>query len=297
MKATLPHRARYSRLLAFAVVIGCSASYAMAADMPEPPREDWDFTVGIGAQSAPSYLGAKTHEVDAVPVISMDYKDTFFASTQDGIGYNLINSNGWKAGPIGRYTDSRDENDKDSFHIGGHHTTALNGLGDVNGTIELGGFVEYEKHDWDSTVEVRQGINGHKGLVADLSTEYTHDIHPNFYDGDPPLILTIGPRATLVDASFNRSYFEVNADQSVRSGLPEYIPGGGLLSYGLNSSLTLPLSEKVMTTLVANYSRLDGDAADSPLVKQRGSAKQSTVGFFVTYNFGYGAPYHETQRP
>jgi outer membrane scaffolding protein for murein synthesis (MipA/OmpV family) len=275
--------------VALVITSGAVAGSAMAAESLEPPRQDWNVTVGMGTMVEPSYLGADNHRVTAVPVLSVEYKDDFFASTQDGVGYNYINRGGWKFGPIGRYVDSRDENDKDFFHIGGPRTQALRGLGNVPGTVELGGFVEYESDSksWDSTVELRQGINGHKGMVADFSSEYTHDIHENFYRGDPPMIVTIGPRATVVDAMYNKSYFEVNADQSAASGLPQYTPGGGLLSYGLNSSLTVPLSESVMTTFVANYSRLGGDAADSPLVDQRGSADQASFGLFLTYGFGY----------
>lgn len=280
-------RGLQSRNVMCALAVCCLATSAMAADMPVQTPKDWDITLGMGAQSAPAYLGSKTYEFYAVPVVALDYKDTVYISTQDGLGWNALNDNGWKAGPIARYADSRDQDDKNLFHIGGPHTDALHGLGGVNGTVEVGGFVDYEKHDWDSTVEVRQGINGHKGMIADFSTNYTHDIHDNFYDGDPPLIITIGPRATVVDAMYNKSYFEVNPSQSAASGLSQYTPGGGLLSYGLNTSLSVPLSEEIMTTFVANYSRLSGDAADSPLVKERGSANQTTVGLFLTYNFGY----------
>jgi|GEM_PF-5416035 len=30
-----------------------------------------------------------------------------------------------------------------------------------------------------------------------------------------------------------------------------------------------------------------GDAADSPLVQQRGSENQATMGIFLSYSFGY----------
>ncbi len=195
----------------FVIVTGwCVPS--LADDLPEPPRKDWDFTVGVGTQYEPSYLGAKSYEFTAVPVVGVDYKDTFFASTQDGIGWNVINTNGWKVGPIARYVDSRDQDDKSFFHIGGPRTSALHGLGTVSGTVEVGGFAEFEKHGLDSTIEVRQGVNGHEGLVVDLNANYTHDIHHSFYEGDPPLIFTLGPRLTIVDATFNKSYFEVNSE-------------------------------------------------------------------------------------
>ena len=287
---TLSHRDSLRRAIAGAVACAFVAGWGApvrADELPEPPREDWDFTVGLGAQYEPSYLGAKSYEFTAVPLLGVDYKDTFFASTQDGVGWNVINQNGWKVGPIARYVDSRDQEDRDFFHIGGPRTSALRGLGTVGGTIEVGGFAEFEKHGLDSTIEVRQGVNGHEGLVVDLSSNYTHNIQHSFYDGDPPLIFTIGPRMTIVDAMYNKSYFEVNAEQSAASGLSQYTPGGGVLSYGLNSSLTVPLSEHLATTFELNYSQLVGDAADAPLVKERGTENQVTSGIFLTYEFGF----------
>jgi MipA family protein len=52
---------------------------------------------------------------------------------------------------------------------------ALNGLGDVNATYEVGGFVEYFPVDWvRARVEVRRGFGGSDGVFADASTDFTY---------------------------------------------------------------------------------------------------------------------------
>jgi outer membrane scaffolding protein for murein synthesis (MipA/OmpV family) len=45
----------------------------------------------------------------------------------------------------------------------------------------------------------------------------------------------------------------------------------------------MPITDKIAVTTVANYGRLVGSAAGSPVVKQGGSANQFFGGLFVTY--------------
>jgi hypothetical protein len=73
---------------------------------------------------------------------------------------NLVNYDGFKAGPIARYRFGRDEDDNN----------ALDGLGDVNDSIELGGFLKYEIGIWSAGLTVAQDVaGGHEGLVAEAT--------------------------------------------------------------------------------------------------------------------------------
>ena len=271
-----------STFLSAAVVIGVSP--AIAADNVSP--HGWQADVGAGAIYAPAFQGSNDYQFMAVPNIAVKYKDQFFASVQDGIGYNAIRADGWRAGPLVKYNFGRQEDGENPFRVAGNKTNALRGLGDVDGTLELGGFVEYSWREWSAKVEARQGVGGHESFVSDLSANYTTDIHKAFYTEGPPFILSVGPRVTLVGDDFNQTYYGVDAGQSVRSGLVQYKADGGLLSYGVGAAAILPITDKVSTTLIAGYDRLSGDAADSPLVQQRGSEDQVTVGLFVSYTFG-----------
>ena len=138
-------------------------------------------------------------------------------------------------------------------------------------TLELGGFGGYTWKEWSALVEVRQGVNGHDGLISDLSFNYTGDISHAFYQEGPPLILSLGPEASLVDSKYSETYFGVNPQQSFHSGLPVYNANGGLLKYGVAATLIIPITYKISATMVAGFARLSGDAADSPLVTQRGT--------------------------
>lgn len=265
------------------------ASAASAADKQDrqPQQPDWQLQAGVGAIYNPAFVGSKDYQLSAIPLISVKYKDEFFASMFDGIGYNVINSDGWKVGPIVKYDFGRQEDGKNPFAISGKDTTALRGLGDVDGTFEVGGFAEYSWEQWSAKVEVRQGIGGHEGLVGDISANYMNDIHSLFYTEDLPIYLSVGPHAKLVSSDYNQAYFGVSAAQSARSGLAQYKADGGLLSYGLDASLTMPVNDSISTTLFVGYDRIAGDAADSSLVQRRGSENQVKAGLFVTYSLGY----------
>jgi outer membrane protein len=101
------------------------------------------------------------------------------------------------------------------------------------------------------------------------------------------VIWSVGPRAKLVDDSYNSAYFSVDAAQSVASGLPVFEAGGGLHSYGIGATAIIPLTtdNTWSAVVVAGYDRLEGDAADNPLVQLRGSEDQASIGVFVSYRF------------
>ncbi|MDZ4786674.1 MAG: MipA/OmpV family protein [bacterium] len=275
--------------LALALTGACSliASSAFSVDRKGPPQRDLEINVGAGAIYTPAFLGSKDYQLSAVPNLSVKYKDQFFASVQDGIGYNLIRSNGWRIGPVVKYAMQRKENGNNPFRIVGNKTDALRGLGDVDGTMELGGFAEYRWREWSAKADVRQGVNGHQGFVTDLNANYTKAVPSAFWKEGSPLILSVGPRATLVDSDYNQTYFGVNASQSARSGLSQYKAEGGLLSYGIGALAILPITDTMTATWIAGYERVAGDGGDSPLVQQRGSEDQAIVGMFFSYAFGY----------
>lgn len=254
---------------------------APAIAQERPTNEGWGVTVGAGGLVSPTYEGDDTYRVSILPNIQVTYGDTFFASVQEGIGYRVINSDTLRAGPIARVRFSRDEDGDQPFAVTGDDSTDLIGLGDVDTSIELGGFVEYELGAITLSAEARQAATGHEGFVADLGARWSGR---SMMFG-PPVIWSIGPRVRLVDESFNAAYFGVTPTQSLASGLPVYNADGGLHSYGVGATAIIPLDRDNMWTAVvfAGYDRLEGDAASSPLVQQRGSEDQGTLGIFLSY--------------
>ncbi len=288
---------RLTLLATFTVMAGgqASAQDRIPAD-PDPtrlanapenqaPRSDWQFQIGVGTIYGPAFLGSDDYQLRAGPNVEIRYKDRFFLSVIDGAGFDLIKTATFRAGPVIKYQQQRRENGNSTFRIAGSRTDALRGLGDVPDTAEAGGYLQYQAGAFSAKAEVRQGIGGHDGLIADLGARYTtrFTAPPT---GERPVIFSIGPRATIVDDKYNQAYFGVTPEQSTRSGLARYNAGGGLLSYGVGAAFLVPVSGRLNAALLGGYDRLAGDAADSPLVQERGSRNQATVGLGLIYRFG-----------
>jgi len=255
------------------------ASAAPAFAQPRGADEGWGLVLGAGALSSPTYEGDDSSRVSILPNIQLSYGDRFFASVQEGIGYRVLNDDALRAGPILRVKFSRDESGDQPFAINGDDTTDLVGLGDVDTSLEAGGFIDYDLGQLTFSAEARKAFTGHEGLVADLGMKWSGR---DALFG-PPVIWSIGPRARLVDDTYNAAYFSVSPTQSIASGLPQFDAGGGLHSYGLGATAIVPLTQDWTAVIVAGYDRLTGDAADNPLVLLRGSEDQASLGVFLSY--------------
>lgn len=205
---------------------------------------------------------------------------------QDGLGYDVIRSGGFRAGPLIGFRPARRENGNNPFKIAGDSTDALQGLGRVKSTAEAGCFVGYQSGNFAAKLDVRQALSGDLGLIATLGVHYTAAIPMPSATHTRPAIVAIGPRLTVVDDKYNQTYFGVTAIQSARSGLRQYKADGGLQSIGIGASAKIPLSDRISGMILVGYDRLTGDAARAPLVEDRGSRNQATVGLGLTYKFG-----------
>lgn len=255
---------------------------AMAEDKSLIAAEDgWNISAGAGLLVSPSYLGDDEYQFMAVPNIRMTYADKFFASIQEGAGYNLINNKHWRVGPLVRYDFGRDEDGDNTFRVGGDDTNDLRGLGDVDGTVELGGFIEYKMQPVSAKVEILQGVGGHEGMSGSAGLKYNGRTQLK----QKALMYSFGSEIKFADSNYHEAYFGVDVGQSVASGLAQYKPDAGILTYGVGASIIMPITDKVATVLFTNYNRLGDEAANSSLVEERGSANQGTAGLFINYSF------------
>lgn len=252
-----------------------------AGAQPSGSPDGWSLSVGAGGLLTPAYKGDDDYRLLLLPNIQVAYGDRFFASVQDGVGYNVINRENLRVGPIARIEFSRDEDGSQPFAIAGERSDDLIGLGDVGTTIELGGFAEFDVGPLTASLEARQAVNGHDGFVADVGLRYGG----RTFAVGPPVIYSFGPRLKIVDDNFTGAYFSVTPGQSLASGLPVFDADGGLYSVGAGATFILPLSRdnRMSAVLIAGYDHLTGDAGDAPLVELRGARDQASVGLFFSY--------------
>ena len=239
----------------------------------QPWSGQWYLKLGAAAMMAPKYEGAKDYMFKATPTISIGKAGNSlpFSSRNDSASFGFIDTGVFRAGIAGRLIWGRDADDSDD----------LKGLDDVKFGGELGGFADiYPTENVRIRGELRRGIRSHDGYVADVAVDA-------FKDVTPYMRLSGGPRITIASEDYMDTFFGVSARESRRSGLRQYSPKGGVKSVGAGGAITWQVTEKMDASVFAEYNRLVGEAADSSLVKQRGSANQVTVGVSASYTFDF----------
>lgn len=234
----------------------------------------WIVTVEANGLVGPRYPGSDEFGFFGYPWVSFRKagEPKRFSTPDDGFSLSLYDTSSFRAGLAGRYRGGRyDGADR-----------RLLGLEDVRWSVEPGVFVEFWPVEFlRARAELRHGIGGHHGFVADLAL----DVVQRF----GAVTFAVGPRMALGDADFTRTYFGVRPFEAALNGsVAAYRPSGGVTSVGVASSLTYDWSEQWSTTLSASYSRLTGDAAASPIVKRFGSENQFGIGLGVSYSFAVG---------
>lgn len=249
------------------------------------PGRAWELRLGAGMLYGPAFLGSRDYQLRAGPIVEAHLGDRLHLSVVDGATFDLLKTRSLRAGPVIKYQEGRQQDGDALFVVAGGRTHALRGLGDVDATVEVGGYAQYQSGRLSAKVELRQGLGGHEGLVADLGLRLQTALTALSLGGRP-LLVSAGPRATFVDAQYNQAYFGVDAGQSARSGLRPFDPEGGLLSYGVAGALIFPVSGDLSAVLLGGVDRLAGDARRSPLVRERGARDQATLAVGLSYRLG-----------
>lgn len=252
-----------------------------ASQSVRPQEADLVVTVGVAPVMSPSWQGSKDFSLSLFPDLRINYRDVFFASVPEGMGFNVLNRDGWRVGPLAKLRFGRDEDNGGSPFLIAGGSKALLGMGDVKAAVEAGAFVEKSfgaRRGWRVRADIRRGFGGHEGMIADVAINYRTRLGR--------ASISVGPRATIADARFMRTYFGIGLTQASRTGLAQYDAGGGLLTYGVGATVIRPLDRRSALTLFSSIERLGAPAADSPLVRDRGQPTQLTLGVGYGLRFG-----------
>ncbi|MBY8823302.1 MipA/OmpV family protein [Sphingomonas colocasiae] len=226
--------------------------------------------IGLGAQLVPSYPGADTFSVRPLVDIARARGDRpfEFEAPDESFGFPVLREGGFAFGPALGFEGSRKARE-----VG----TALPRVGF---TFEAGAFVQYAlSESLRLRAEVRKGLGGHKGLIANISADLVRR------KGDDWLF-SIGPRITIADKAHHRAYFSVAPANAAPSGLPAYSARAGVQAVGLTAGHIAQLTRRWGLYSYAKYDRLVGDAARSPIVRRHGARDQWSGGLALTYSFG-----------
>lgn len=260
---------------AFALAAAIGAAFGPALAQPPAPREGWTVSVGVAPFFGPIYQGADDYGVAIYPDIRVAYGERFFASVPEGVGFRVINTDRFKAGPIARIRFSRDADSGSSPFLIAGESDDLVGLDDIPAAGEFGAFAELGGRTLTLRAEARRGVGAHEAFIGDVSARYARRFGRT--------IASVGPQATFAGADYVDRYFGVSPAESATSGLPAFAAGGGVVSYGAGATVVRPLDARWSIAVIAGYERLAGDAARSPLVRLRGDRDQATIGVAFSY--------------
>jgi outer membrane protein len=273
-----------SSLAAAAALLACPCVNAQDYTWVGPPQEV--NLVGAGVFGVPDYYGSSKYEAAGAPVIRYSW---------DGVRYvqlfgpeltlNLVDLNGWRAGPLLRYRGRRDDVDDD----------VVRRMRPVASATELGVFGAYhlplDPRRPDHKVVISADIVGntnnvYEGATGNLRVNYIHPFQQPL--AGHPVIGSIGIGMFFSSSSFNRRYFGVTGSDVAlfpSRGGREFRPDGGWTSVKIPFSLTTQLNKEWLLTFAGRYERLLDDSEDSPVVNRRGDANQWKFGISAAYRF------------
>jgi MipA family protein len=233
----------------------------------------WRVSVGGGLVSAPKFPGADSQRILALPFVAASYGRFFFgadpgAASLGGVGVNLYRDSHWRlATALSAGLSRRKESDD----------PRLQGLGDVDRTVSAGVGVTYTQ-DWFalSTSVLTDVLNRGHGTLARF------DARARYRAGER-LTFFAGPGVTWADNRYTQTFFGVDANQSAASGLPQFDAHAGLNSVRLSLGAGYRFDRHWGAGVFGSISRLQGDAASSPITEDK---SQYFVGAVVSYRFG-----------
>lgn len=255
-----------SLTLRFHILNALAAWFVLVSAVPATiaaQSADWSVFVGVGTAITPAYVGSDVYQLRVFPNVTITRSDRFRASLLEGGQLAVIRSGGLRVGPVVRFDPGRQEDGGSPFLVAGRTPVNLVGLGDVEGTVELGGFASYALGEATAAVEVRKAPAGHGGVVsrAELVFQAMSQVSGR------PVHVAIGPTVVVADSEYSSAFFGVDGSQSARTGLPAFNAEGGLMRYGLRASLSVSQSERMSIISFATYDRIGSDLAESPVVR------------------------------
>ena len=244
------------------------AAAALPARAEEANTDQYVFDLGVGVMAQPRYPGSD--EVIVVPFPLIAVSKFFIPGVGDVIDEDK-NVRRFSIYPSFNFIGRRELSDSNE----------LEGLDDVDWSLELGLGLAY-RYDWiRGFVEVRQGFNGYSGQVADFGLDF-------IANPTEDLQLMVGPRASWGSDDYMETYFGITPGEEADSALYDkaYDASAGFNRLGLAATASYGLTDDITFHLRGGWDRLIGDAADSPIVKE-GSENQFYGGAGLSYRFGF----------
>jgi outer membrane protein len=231
---------------------------------------------GLAVGAIPDYEGSDDYTVGVAPLGVWRYgksSERYLKIIATELSWNAIDSKTWSAGPALNYRLGRDDVD-DTF---------VDKMAEIDDAVELGAFVGYTVTGSDPRDKITFSLQA-LGDVSDTHDGFTATASvKRFWPISRSVTLSFGAITNYANDDYTDTYFGVSAADSSASGLRQYTADGGFRDVRIPIFAIFSFSPKWHVAAGMVYTRLLGDAADSPVVDDRGSADQFFVGASVIY--------------
>ncbi len=240
--------------------------------------DNMPHVVGAGIGIVPDYEGSDDYMFGAAPFGKYQFpgRQQYILLKAFELQANLVNHPWFRFGPSLNYHFGRDDVDDD----------VVDRMDDIDDTVEGGAFVGVEFIDrsnprkrFSADIDFLHDLGGeHDGYTISFGARGWYPVSRMFDIG-------IGGAFVYADGDYMSTYFDVDRSDSLRSGLPEFDADAGVKDIRINPVVVMHLSVNWHLAAGFQYRRLLGDAADSPIVDDRGSKNQWISGVGVAYSW------------
>ncbi len=144
-------------------------------------------------------------------------------------------------------------------------------MGDIKSAAQAGAMLNYVLGDLNLSTVLLTGLSDkNRGQQLMLGADYTVYDSENF-------ALMLNSSITASNADYQQRWYGVTKQQAQKSGFKAYQAGSGLTLGTVGITGIVPITKELRLINSLSYNQLLGDAADSPLVKSKGSAEFSAL--------------------
>lgn len=221
--------------------------------------QNWQVAAGLGLGYAPEIMGSEVYKASPLPSVEIAHRSGFFLGTSKGLGWSYVVNPDWQAAVFIGLSPERKEKTK----LTNHRT--FKGMGDIKAAAQAGILLNYSMADLNLSMLASTGLESkNRGQQITLGADYTVYSSEQF-------ALIINGALTASSADYQQRWYGVSAAQAKNSGFKAYQAGSGLTQGSMGLTGIVPLSKTLRLINAVSYNQLLDNAADSPLVKAKGS--------------------------
>jgi len=235
---------------------------------------DGGLSLGLGVGVAPDYIGSNNYT--AIPMLygkmTCPEGNYYLELAGTKLRANLVNHDHLVFGPLVNYRLGRD----DVISI---DDRVVEKMESVDDSFEVGAFLGLVIDEWTFMAEAFQDVSdGHDGFLLALSGTYLWDVSPSWN-------LILGGSTTWANNSYMDAFFDVDAGDSAKTGLHLYNADSQWRDVTCDLGAVYRWDDEWSIRLSGGYTRLLGDAKNSPVTDDRGDQNQFFGGVMAIYTF------------